>query len=135
MRRGRVVDSLRTVGERQGLRFYGIAGRRLRAYRGRSHGSHVLRAVGPGLAAFGVPGTMADPKLVLYSGSNKIGENDNWGSDAQISAAATQVGAFGLGAGSKDAVLLVSLPPGAYTAQVSGIGGGGIALVEVYEVP
>jgi hypothetical protein len=45
------------------------------------------------------------------------------------------VGAFGLGAGSKDAVLLVSLPPGAYTAQVSGIGGGGIALVEVYEVP
>lgn len=95
----------------------------------------LVRAVGPGLAAFGVPGTMADPKLVLYSGSNKIGENDNWGGDAQVSAAATQVGAFGLGSGSKDAVLLVSLPPGAYTAQVSGTGGGGIALVEVYEVP
>ncbi len=95
----------------------------------------LVRAVGPGLAAFGVPGTMVDPKLVLYSGSNKIGENDNWGGDAQIGAAATQVGAFGLGAASKDAVLLVSLPPGAYTAQVSGVGGGGIALVEVYEVP
>jgi hypothetical protein len=95
----------------------------------------LVRAVGPGLAAFGVPGTMADPKLVLYSGSTKIGENDNWGGDAQIAAAATQVGAFALGAGSKDAVLLVTLPAGAYTAQVSGVAGGGIALVEVYEVP
>ena len=94
-----------------------------------------VRAVGPGLAAFGVPGTMVDPKLVLYSGSSKTGENDNWGGDAQISAAATQVGAFGLGSTSKDAVLLVTLPPGAYTAQVSGVGGGGFALVEVYEVP
>jgi hypothetical protein len=45
------------------------------------------------------------------------------------------VGAFALGAGSKDAVLLVTLPAGAYTAQVSGVAGGGIALVEVYEVP
>ena len=35
-----------------------------------------------------------------------------------------------------DAVLLVTLAPGSYTAQVSGVGATtGVALVEVYEVP
>ena len=48
----------------------------------------------------------------------------------------TQTGAFGLPAASKDAALLVTLQPGAYTAQVSGAAGTtGVALVEVYEVP
>ena len=47
-----------------------------------------------------------------------------------------QVGAFALAADSKDSALIVTLPPGGYTAQVSGVGGTtGIALVEVYEVP
>jgi hypothetical protein len=33
-------------------------------------------------------------------------------------------------------MLLVSLPPGSYTAQISGANNGtGVALVEVYEVP
>jgi hypothetical protein len=37
---------------------------------------------------------------------------------------------------SADSALLVTLPPGAYTAQVSGASGDtGVALVEVYEVP
>jgi len=37
---------------------------------------------------------------------------------------------------SLDAVLLVTLPPGIYTAQVSGVNGTtGVALVEVYEMP
>jgi hypothetical protein len=94
----------------------------------------LIRAVGPGLGAFGVPGTMADPSLSLYSGSTKIAGNDNWGGDAQVSAAFTRVGAFGLDAASKDAVLLVTLAPGAYTAQVNGTAAG-LALVEVYEVP
>ena len=48
----------------------------------------------------------------------------------------TAVGAFALNPDSKDAALLLSLEPGAYTVQVSGVGGGtGVALVEVYEVP
>lgn len=43
--------------------------------------------------------------------------------------------AFPLSVGSRDAALLVKLPPGGYTAQVTGAdGGGGVALVEVYEV-
>ena len=48
--------------------------------------------------------------------------------------AAAQVGAFALTAGSKDAALLVTLQPGAYTVVVSGVGGtAGVALVEVYD--
>jgi hypothetical protein len=46
------------------------------------------------------------------------------------------VGAFALPASSRDAALLVTLQPGSYTVQVSGVGGTtGVALVEVYEVP
>jgi hypothetical protein len=46
------------------------------------------------------------------------------------------VGAFALATQSRDAALVATLPPGSYTAQVSGAGGTtGVALVEVYEVP
>ena len=97
----------------------------------------LVRAIGPGLAAFGVGGTIGDPRLTLYnSASAVIAENDNWGGDAQLTAAGGNVGAFGIAdAGSKDAMLLVTLAPGNYTAQVSGATGGGTALVEIYEVP
>ena len=45
-------------------------------------------------------------------------------------------GAFPLAAGSKDAAILISLPPGSYSAQVIGVNSTtGIALVEIYEVP
>jgi hypothetical protein len=47
---------------------------------------------------------------------------------------ATQVGAFPLPAGSKDAVLLATLAPGAYTLQVRGKTGGGEVIIEVYEI-
>ena len=92
----------------------------------------VIRAVGPGLAAFNVTGTMADPKLELYNGAAKIGENDNW--DASTLAAQQSVGAFALPNGSRDAVLVSTLSPGGYTVQVTG-GTTGVTLVEVYELP
>ena len=93
----------------------------------------MIRAVGPGLAAFGITTFVADPILELYSGTNKIGENDDW-SGTQSAQLAVQVGAFALTAGSRDAVLLATLPPGAYTLQVRGKTGGGEVIVEVYEV-
>ncbi|HEX2656463.1 MAG TPA: hypothetical protein VHN11_22815, partial [Xanthobacteraceae bacterium] len=62
-------------------------------------------------------------------------EDDNWGGDPQLAAAASSVGAFNLDSASKDSVILVTLPPGAYTALVSGVGGSeGVALVELYEL-
>ena len=99
--------------------------------------SVLLRAVGPTLAAapFGVTAAAADTRLALYSGATEIGANDNWGGTAELTAAFAQVGAFALPAGSRDAALRVTLPPGAYTLQVTGVGGTGTALVEVYEMP
>jgi hypothetical protein len=97
----------------------------------------LVRAIGPGLSTFNVASPLADPQLALFGGSVQIAANDNWGGDPQLSAAAARVGAFALGdASSKDAVLLLTLPPGSYTAQISGANGtSGNAIVEVYEVP
>lgn len=64
---------------------------------------------------------------------------DSWStaSDvAEVVPAATTAGTFGLTPDSKDAVLLVTLVPGSYTAQVSGLNNTtGTGLVEVYEAP
>ncbi|MEY2880088.1 MAG: hypothetical protein RLZZ15_2468, partial [Verrucomicrobiota bacterium] len=97
----------------------------------------LIRAVGPGLGAFGVAGTISDPKIDIFDAAGKIIlSNDNWATTT-VGGATTfgSVGAFGLTTGSRDAALLAALTPGAYTAQVSGVGTAtGIALVEVYDV-
>jgi hypothetical protein len=98
----------------------------------------LIRAVGPtiGAAPFNVPGAVADPQLTLFSGQTSIGSNDNWGGTAELTAAFSQVSAFALPAGSRDAAILATLQPGGYTVQVSGVGSTtGVAIVEVYEVP
>jgi len=97
----------------------------------------LVRAIGPTLGAFGVPGTVVDPQLALFNSSSaKIGENNDWGGTAELTAAFASVGAFALPASSKDAALLVTLPPGLYSIQASGVSNTtGVALVEVYEVP
>ena len=96
----------------------------------------LVRAIGPSLAAFGVTGFLADPKLELYAGPAKINENDDWGGDAQIVSVASRVGAFPLGAiTSKDAALYQpSLAAGAYTMVITGAGlATGVVLAEIYD--
>ncbi len=95
----------------------------------------LIRAVGPTLGAFGVPGTLVDPKLAVYNSSGVvIAENDDW--SAGLAGTFASVGAFALAPGSKDAALTITLPPGGYTIQVSGADGGtGEALIELYELP
>lgn len=98
----------------------------------------LIRGIGPGLQQFAVVGVLANPRLDLYDGNNAFVQgNDDWGGTAALTTAFAQTGAFTLpDPASKDAVLLVTLPPGSYTAQVSGVGGTtGIALVEIYELP
>jgi hypothetical protein len=103
------------------------------------HRRVLVRAVGPGLAPFGVAGPLADPFVTLFKGQLPLFFNDDWSArpDAEeIKAVATAVGAFPLAAGSKDAAFLIELEPGAYTVQVEpATGSGGAALVEVYSVP
>ncbi len=100
----------------------------------------LIRGVGPGLAAQGVAGPLADPVLKVFRRSDEIAQNDNWSADATaaaaVSAAETTTGAFHLQPGSKDAALLMTLAPGLYTVHVAGANNTtGVALVEIYEVP
>jgi hypothetical protein len=94
----------------------------------------LIRAVGPGLATFGVGGVMADPKFAVYQGSTKVAENDDW-SAANIGNAFAATGAFAVGSGSKDAALVTDLAAGRdYTVQVTNASGqGGVVLIEVYD--
>jgi hypothetical protein len=99
----------------------------------------LIRAAGPALAQFGVSDVLADPQLALFKGSVEWLSNDNWSSDAanaaSVVAAGNSVGAFALTAGSKDSALVASLDPGAYSIQVSGVGGTtGKAIVEAYDL-
>ncbi|MBI4622822.1 MAG: hypothetical protein HY736_06300, partial [Verrucomicrobia bacterium] len=97
----------------------------------------LIRAVGPGLAQFGVGGTLADPQLaVIPLGKTfTVASNDNWGGNATLTAAFAAAGAFALPAASKDAALVVRLPPGGYTVTVSGVADTtGRALVEIYDL-
>ncbi len=98
----------------------------------------LIRAVGPTLRAapFGVADAMLDPRVELFRGPTAIGGNDNWGGGGELAAMFARAGAFALPPGSLDAALFVTLSPGIYTAQVTGVGAaGGPVLVEVYEVP
>jgi hypothetical protein len=101
----------------------------------------LIRGSGPALTSFGVPGVLPDPELQIYQsnadGSATLLETDiGWGGNAQIASTAASVGAFSWGAAATpDSAILVTLPPGGYTAQVSGASGDtGVALVEIYEV-
>ncbi len=95
----------------------------------------LVRAVGPGLADFGVDGALADPGLTIFDvDGNVMGTNDDWVA-ADVAEATSAVGAFAFADGSADAAILMTLPAGAYTAQVDNDSGvEGVVLVEIYEV-
>jgi hypothetical protein len=101
----------------------------------------LIRAIGPalGLPPFNIPTAMADPQLTLYNSSQAVAaSNDNWGGNGAIVTQGNRVAAFAVTDGSsKDAMLLITLPPGLYTATASPVAGtaGGNAIIEVYEIP
>jgi sugar lactone lactonase YvrE len=114
----------------------------------------LIRAVGPALTPLGVAGALGEPVLTLRNSDGAvIAANTGWGNQvvagsgadstgptATVLQSATstvflQAGAFALPPGSADSAMIVSLPPGTYTAQVSGANGTtGVALVEIYEI-
>lgn len=98
----------------------------------------LVRAAGPGLIPLDVSGVLARPHLRVLRGSAPLADSESWAlsdSPATIALAAGRVGAFAFEPGSEDAALLLFLPPGPYTAQVSGADGGtGVALLEIYQV-
>lgn len=100
----------------------------------------LIRGVGPGIAAFGISNALSDPQITLYKDQTIIDSNDNWDADpgksAIIRSASAAVAGLPLFPNSRDAALVTTLPPGAYTVFVTGVNGvTGVALAEVYEVP
>lgn len=94
----------------------------------------VIRAAGPALANFGVAGVLNNPRIDVHKGAEVVASNDDW--DAATLADQTAVGAFSFSAGSKDAVVVAELAPGAYSVVVSGVAGAtGVAMIELYEMP
>ena len=90
----------------------------------------VVRARGPSLAAQGMPGTLADPVLQLFSGQATVASNDDW--RAAANAAELQASGFAP-SDDRESAVLITLNPGAYTAIVSGKGGStGVGIVEVF---
>ena len=104
----------------------------------------LIRAVGPTLAGapYNVPGGLADPRIDIYPAGASVPSvsNDNWadnGAGPALSAAFSATGAQALpDTSSKDAALLLTLPPGSYTAIVSGVNSTtGVALTELFQMP
>ncbi|HEX2854224.1 MAG TPA: immunoglobulin domain-containing protein [Opitutaceae bacterium] len=104
----------------------------------------IIQAVGPTLGVLSpdlVNSVLNNPKLELFQlvngGFVKVRENDDWGGDAQIIAMENAAGATALSnAASRDSALLVTLAPGIYTANVSGVNNtGGVVLLQAYAVP
>ncbi len=97
----------------------------------------LIRADGPVLGQFNVSSPLPDPVLTVYdSKGNVIATNTGWTTNTSSSAIATaaqQTGAFALPNPSTDSALLLTLQPGAYTAQItSAKGNSGVALFEAY---
>jgi len=101
----------------------------------------LIRASGPAIALFGVPATMPDPTLSVFSGTSVIASNSSWGTPLSnqnaVAAAEASTGAFAYtNTSSHDSALVLTLQPGSYTVQATSSSGiSGTTLIEVYEVP
>ena len=97
----------------------------------------LLRGIGPGLAAFGVPGFLVDPQISLFVGDSYSVSVNDWDRDSSgplVAEASAASGAFPLEPGSADAATVRSLSPGMYSVHLSPAGeDAGVALVEVYD--
>jgi hypothetical protein len=92
-----------------------------------------IRGLGPSLAAFGIPNTLADPTLELRdeNGTLLIANND-WQDDPVQAADLTAAGLAP--SNTKEAAIAATLPPGLYTAILAGLNGTtGVGTVEVYD--
>jgi hypothetical protein len=106
--------------------------------------TYLVRIAGDTLRSLGVTATLDDPFLKLFTGSTLLREKDDWDSPVSfqpaLRAAFTSVGAF-VFSDRQEPAMLVTLRPGSYTAQATGLTNDGStnptgnALIEIYEVP
>jgi hypothetical protein len=93
----------------------------------------IIRAIGPSLTAFGVPGALANPTLDLFQGNLLLLSNDDW----QNSPQQAEIAGSGLAPGNtaESAIIWTLLPNQNYTAVVRGINGTtGIGVVDAFDL-
>ncbi|HMG06354.1 MAG TPA: sialidase family protein [Chthoniobacterales bacterium] len=94
----------------------------------------ILRGIGPSLTAVGVPGdqVLLDPVLELHGPGGVFIQNDNWKDSpfrSQFEGTRFQP------TDDREAVIVATVQPGAYTAVLTGKGQTtGVALVEAYDI-
>jgi CSLREA domain-containing protein len=101
----------------------------------------LIRATGPSLTAFGINNALANPQLELHDANGTLAGNDDWqttqpgGIITSDQSAAIQNSGLAPGNPAESAII-VTLPPGSYTAIAQGVNGGtGVGLVEVFALP
>ncbi|PYK87810.1 MAG: hypothetical protein DMF47_01960 [Verrucomicrobia bacterium] len=107
---------------------------------GSSQKTVLIRALGPSLTQFGVPDVLANPQLELHDVNSLIGMNNDW-QTTQIGGVITsdqvaEIRNSGLAPSDPlESALIATLPPGNYTAIVSGVNNTtGNGLAEVYDL-
>ena len=93
----------------------------------------IIRAIGPSLTTFGVPGALANPTLDLFQGSTLLSSNDDW----QNSPQQAEIANSGLAPTniSESAIVWTLLPSQNYTAVVRGINGTtGVGVVDAFDL-
>ncbi len=90
----------------------------------------LIRAIGPSLANFGVPGTISDPLLELHKPDNSVVSNDDWQQGD-----ASQIPNGFAPSDPRESVIVATLSPGNYSAVLKGAHGEtGVGLAEVYDL-
>jgi len=98
----------------------------------------LIQAIGPGLASEGVSGVLQNTVLTIHDSSGAtLYSNAGWGTNpVLLKAAAAAYANPVLQPDSADSEVLLTLPPGGYTAEVAGQGNStGVALCAIYQLP
>jgi hypothetical protein len=93
----------------------------------------IIRAIGPTLGNFGVPGALANPTLDLFQGSTLLFSNDDWNTSTQQAEIANS--GFAPSNNLESAIIWTLNPGQNYTAVVRGINNTtGIGVVEAFDL-
>jgi uncharacterized delta-60 repeat protein len=93
----------------------------------------IIRAIGPSLTGFGVPGALENPTLELFQGSTLLFSNDDWNNSTQQA----EIANSGLAPSNNlESAIIWTLTPGqGYTAVVRGKDGTtGVGVVEAFDL-
>jgi hypothetical protein len=92
----------------------------------------LLRAIGPSLTHFGVPGMLLDPVMELHGPAGFVTvTNDNWRDTQEVGIQATSIPPTD----DLESAILATLNPGSYTAIVKGKNNtSGVGLIEIYDL-